>query len=93
MTRVKNVTPYVFFGVGIAGITFLTKGSHKEKIITTFHTLKERAVNYRHKKKQDACQDVWIKASHPDPYDIEDSRMVDEGGIYYVHYYNKKMHG
>ncbi|CAH0346035.1 hypothetical protein [Bacillus sp. CECT 9360] len=93
MTRVKNVTPYVFFGVGIAGVTFLTKDSHKEKIITTFHTLKEKAMKYREKKQQKVCQDVLIKAGHPDPYDIEDSRMVDEGGIYCVHYYNQKMHG
>lgn len=30
------------------------------------------------------------KAGHPDPNDIEDNKMVSEGSMYPVEYYNKK---
>ncbi|MBM7693444.1 hypothetical protein JOC77_002884 [Peribacillus deserti] len=31
------------------------------------------------------------KAGLPDPHDIEDNKMVDEGSQYGVHYYNKTI--
>lgn len=31
------------------------------------------------------------KAGNPHPHDIEDNKMVDEGAIYSVNYYNQKM--
>ncbi|MBY0123386.1 hypothetical protein [Bacillus sp. S/N-304-OC-R1] len=31
------------------------------------------------------------KAGNPHPQDIEDNKMVDEGAVYSVQYYNQKM--
>ncbi len=33
---------------------------------------------------------VMEKAGHPDPYDIEDNKMVAEGSMYSVAYFNDK---
>ncbi|MCM3570516.1 hypothetical protein [Neobacillus mesonae] len=31
------------------------------------------------------------KGGHPHPYDLEDNKMVDEGAMYSVKFYNEKM--
>lgn len=31
------------------------------------------------------------KGGHPDPHDLEDHKMVDEGALYSVKFYNEKM--
>jgi len=36
-------------------------------------------------------EDLLVKAGNPDPEDIGDNNMVNEGAMYSVHYYNKNM--
>ena len=44
-------------------------------------------------KRHSELDPVIEKAGHPDPYDHEDNKMVDEGAMYSVNYYNNAKHG
>ncbi|MFD1706201.1 YtxH domain-containing protein [Siminovitchia sediminis] len=52
--------------------------------------VKEKAANLMGKTSENE-QDLVIKAGRPEPYDIEDTKMVDEGAQYGVKYYNEEV--
>jgi hypothetical protein len=87
MVITKNVSPFLWLGAGIVGVSFLSKRSNK-----ALNKLKEKALLIWCKEQPEICHDLLMKVGHPDPYDMEDNRMVDEGAIFGVHYYNQKMH-
>ncbi|MDN4074966.1 MULTISPECIES: hypothetical protein [Fictibacillus] len=50
--------------------------------------------NFTRKVMPDPCYKTKVlpveKGGHPNPYDHEDSKMVSEGSVYGVHYFNEK---
>lgn len=85
---------YVAFGLGVAGAmglsTILSNKNQRNRIMNMYVTSKEAVVEWLCREKPEQCKDVIEKAGNPDPYDIPDNKMVDEGAMYSVHFYNKK---
>lgn len=70
----KRPNAYVLAGLGVGGAVLLA------------------VKNKQHLKNGQACsaqmKRFW-KAGHPDPLDIQDNKMVDEGAMTSVHYFNE----
>lgn len=89
MTKAK-MAPYVWLGLGVAGLAYLSEKENRDKAMELMSDLKHRAVSFWCKQQPDACHDLLAKAGHPDPNDIPDNKMVDEGAMYSVKYYNEE---
>ncbi|MFD0049600.1 hypothetical protein ACFVHQ_09765 [Actinomycetes bacterium NPDC127524] len=92
MAEAKRVGPYVWLGVGIAGgVSLLLSKSSRGKAVSFYKDIKDKAVSLW-SRQQPPVPDVLQKSGHPDPYDTDDNKMVDEGALYSVNYYNEKVH-
>ncbi|SFC79187.1 hypothetical protein SAMN05443252_106194 [Bacillus sp. OV322] len=91
MAEAKRVGPYVWLGVGIAGASLLLSKSRRDKAVSFYRDIKDKAVSLW-SRQQPPVPDVLQKSGHPDPYDTGDNKMVDEGAMYSVNYYNEKVH-
>ncbi|WP_050615239.1 hypothetical protein [Bacillus testis] len=84
---------YLAIGLGLAsavGVTTLLKDKEKRtKMMHLYEDTKDKMANMWQKEKPQTYSDVVDKAGNPDPYDIPDNKMVDEGAMYGVHYYNE----
>lgn len=86
MALAKNV---VLLGVGVAGVSFLSK-TNRGKLKNVWSNAKTKAMSFWNKRQ--TIDHLIEKAGHPDPYDHEDNKMVDEGAMYSVNYYNNVKH-
>lgn len=86
MALAKNV---VLLGVGVAGVSFLSK-TNRGRMKNIWSNAKGKAISYWNRRQP--IDPLIEKAGHPDPYDHEDSKMVDEGAMYSVNYYNNVKH-
>ncbi|WP_368929709.1 hypothetical protein [Bacillus pumilus] len=71
----KRPNAYVLAGLGVGGAVLLAVKNKKH--------LKKWASMFRSDEK------IPEKAGHPDPLDIQDNKMVDEGAMTSVHYFNE----
>jgi hypothetical protein len=92
MAKASNLGPYVLLGVGVAGVAYLSAKSNRSKSMFMFEKLKCKVLNMWHGNSGEECNDLLEKSGHPDPYDFEDNRMVDEGAMFSVNYYNKEQY-
>lgn len=90
MGVVKSVGSYVMLGVGIAGVSMVSTKRNREKIVSAYSKMKTKALKFWQKQQSEIDQ-LLEKAGHPNPYDIGDSRMIDEGSMTGIQYYNKKQ--
>jgi len=90
MANGRGLSPYVLLGVGVAGVSYLSTRNNREKAIRAFQTLKEKTMQLWSKRAPGPEIPLLEKAGHPDPYDIGDNRMVEEGALFSVKYYNQK---
>jgi len=86
----KNINPLLWLGLGIAGASYLSKQENREKVIELYQSVKGKVVDFLCEQNPSACQDLLEKAGNPDPHDLGDTRMVGEGAMYAVDYYNKE---
>ncbi|MCR2822608.1 hypothetical protein [Lederbergia panacisoli] len=86
----KNINPLLLLGLGIAGVTYLSKHENREKAMDLYRSAKEKVVDFLCEQNPSACKELLEKAGNPDPHDIGDTRMVGEGAMYSVEYYNKE---
>ncbi|WHY74155.1 hypothetical protein [Fictibacillus enclensis] len=79
------------FAISAAGVTsyLLRKGSNRTMAKMMANEVIEKIIPFM--KKDDVKNLPVKKAGHPDPYDYEDTKMVEEGSVYPVNYYNKKQ--
>ncbi|MGE7184288.1 hypothetical protein ACQKKK_09850 [Peribacillus sp. NPDC006672] len=82
----------VLLGVGVAGVSFFSNKTNREKVKDIWSNAKDKTFSFLNRKASE-LDPVIEKAGHPDPYDHEDNKMVDEGAMYGVHYYNNAKHG
>ncbi|CAH0147099.1 hypothetical protein SRABI96_00614 [Peribacillus sp. Bi96] len=82
----------VLLGVGVAGVSFLSTKTNRGKVKGIWFNAKDKAMSFLNRRASE-LDPVIEKAGHPDPYDHEDNKMVDEGAMYGVHYYNQAKHG
>ncbi|MBS4197220.1 hypothetical protein [Lederbergia citri] len=86
----KNINPLFWVGLGIAGASYLSKQENREKVMEFYQTAKQKVVDFLCEQNPSACEDLLEKAGNPDPHDLGDTRMVGEGAMYAVDYYNKE---
>ncbi|MEY9867700.1 hypothetical protein ABIE66_003079 [Peribacillus sp. B2I2] len=82
----------LLLGVGVAGVSFLSNKTNRVKVKGIWSNAKDKTLSCWNRKASE-LDPVIEKAGHPDPYDHEDNKMVDEGAMYGVHYYNNAKHG
>ncbi len=90
MKKVKSMGPLVL-GIGIAGVSYLSSKENRDKVKHVYFKVKDKIVDIWCKHDPSNCDELIEKAGNPDPYDIEDNKMVDEGALYSVKYYNKEL--
>ncbi|PTY77087.1 hypothetical protein B5V89_15615 [Heyndrickxia sporothermodurans] len=76
----------VLAGIGIAGVSFLSSKNNREKARVMLNNVKTKADSWMKKKKHN--KSPMTKIGHSDPHDIADNKMVSEGAMYSVDYYN-----
>ncbi|PLR80039.1 hypothetical protein CVD25_15840 [Bacillus canaveralius] len=85
MIQSGSVKSYVLFGVGVTALWLALK-PNSNKI--EFYSTKLRKKFMPGKQLPNSLPPLE-KAGHPDPEDIEDNKMVSEGAMYSVNYYNE----
>ncbi|MCM3573715.1 hypothetical protein M3172_11015 [Mesobacillus subterraneus] len=81
-TKTKNA---VMLGAGAAALWMAMKPENKAK-------LTEMATQVKEKIMPSKTNVVPVqKAGNPDPLDVEDNKMVSEGAMYGVNYYNENL--
>jgi hypothetical protein len=84
----RPLKPLIIAGaVGLTGAGLLAYKPNREKMVSYSKKFKNKIVPLKYRKTDLPIE----KAGNPDPKDIEDNKMVDEGAVYSVDYYNKKM--
>ncbi|MCM3240078.1 hypothetical protein M3589_20600 [Heyndrickxia oleronia] len=83
MVKMNHV---VLAGIGIAGISYFSSKSNREKARVMMNNMKTKADSWLTKKKH--MKSPMTKVGHSDPYDFADNEMVSEGAMYSVDYYN-----
>jgi hypothetical protein len=74
--------------VGVGVTTYLLKDKSNRQKVTGFVQNAKNKIPYFARKNTDSFP--VEKAGHPDPQDIEDNKMVSEGSMYPVQYYDEK---
>ncbi len=84
---------YLAVGVGLAGAlgvsTILKDKNKREQFMKMYDNSKNKIASLFMKGQEGEPKDLIEKAGHPDPYDIPDNKMVDEGAMTSVQYHNK----
>ncbi|CAM4054089.1 hypothetical protein D1970_10220 [Mesobacillus zeae] len=87
--QTNSLKPYVLLGVGAAAIWMAMKP--KENI----NKIKQLTTNAKEKVMSMKSGKTTVlpvqKAGNPDPLDVEDNKMVSEGSMYGVNYYNENI--
>ncbi|WLR54331.1 hypothetical protein LC048_18070 [Mesobacillus subterraneus] len=81
-TKTKNA---VMLSVGAAALWMAMKPENKAKLTEMATQVKEKVMA----SKTDVIP--VQKAGNPDPMDVEDNKMVSEGAMYGVNYYNENL--
>jgi len=75
----------VMLGVGAAALWMAMKPENKNKLTNMATQMKDKIMP----SKTDVLP--VQKAGNPDPMDLEDNKMVSEGSMYGVNYYNENL--
>ncbi|PLR67879.1 MULTISPECIES: hypothetical protein [Bacillaceae] len=74
--------------VGVGVTSYFLKDKANRQKVTGFVQSAKNKIPYFARKNTDAFP--VEKAGHPDPRDIDDNKMVSEGSMYPVQYYDEK---
>lgn len=75
----------VMLGVGAAALWMAMKPENKTKLTEMATQLKDKLMPAK------TTVIPVQKAGNPDPLDVEDNKMVSEGAMYGVNYYNENL--
>jgi hypothetical protein len=87
MKRALSLGSLLAVGVGVSAV-WLSNKPNRIKAETFLRDWKRKV---KPNVFQKAEQLPINKGGHPHPHDIEDNKMVDEGAMYSVQFYNEKM--
>ncbi|MGM7724514.1 hypothetical protein [Metabacillus sp. Hm71] len=77
----------VAVGMGTSLVLWVSSKPNRIKLENTFRELKRKIKP----SAIDKCDNLPVeKGGHPDPQDIEDNKMVSEGAMYSVKFYDEK---
>ena len=88
MKRVLSMSSLLAVGVGASAVLWLRNEPNRIKAETFLRDWKRRILPTVYQKSE---QLPIHKGGHPHPHDIEDNKMVDEGAMYSVQFYNDKI--
>ena len=76
-------------GLAAGAYAYFSKKENRDKAIVAFNNTKSKVNAYIESQKHQ--QSDLTNAGHPDPHDIPDNKMVDEGAMTSVQYYNDEV--
>lgn len=76
-------------GLAAGAYAYFSKKENRDKAIVAFNNTKSKVNAYIDSQKHQKSD--LTPAGHPDPYDIPDNNMVDEGAMTSVQYYNEEV--
>jgi len=88
MMKKRNGGSLLFSAMAAGAYAYFSKPENREKAMVTFNNLKTKANSYMNTKMVKDTQ--MKKAGHSDPNDPDDNRMVEEGAMTSVQYYNEE---
>lgn len=68
---------------------YFSKKENRDKAVVAFNNMKTKVESFINAQKHNRSDETNI--GHPDPYDIQDNKMVSEGAQTSVHYYNQEV--
>ncbi|MEH7120185.1 hypothetical protein V7128_22585 [Neobacillus vireti] len=88
MKRVLSMSSLLAVGVGASAALWLSNKPNRIKAETLLRDWKRKIMPTVYQKSEEL---PIHKGGHPHPDDIEDNKMVDEGAMYSVQFYNEKL--
>lgn len=85
MRNSRQVGSFVLAGVGIGTAVWLALRPGNTKMQNLYSNVKNKFF-----PSPSLATPPIEKAGHPDPHDVDDNKMVSEGAMYSVNYYNEK---
>lgn len=76
-------------GLAAGAYAYFSKKENRDKAMVAFNNTKSKVNAYIDSQKHQKS-DLTV-AGHPDPHDIPDNKMVDEGAMTSVQYYNEEV--
>ncbi len=76
-------------GLAAGAYAYFSKPENREKALVAFNNTKTKVNSFIESQKH--TQTNSTKQGHPDPYDVDDNTMVDEGAMTSVQYYNDEV--
>lgn len=76
-------------GLAAGAYAYFRKKENRDKAVIAFNNTKSKINSYMESQKHNRSE--LTKAGHPDPLDIPDNKMVDEGAMTSVQYYNEEV--
>lgn len=78
-------------GLAAGAYAYFRKKENRDKAMVAFNNTKAKINSYMEVQKHNHSD--LTTAGHPDPHDIPDNKMVDEGAMTSVQYYNEEVQG
>lgn len=89
MARKSNGSGLVVAGLAAAAYAYFSKKENRDKAMVQFNNLKTKYNSYMDQNSTNKSS--YGTAGHPDPTDVDDNKMVDEGAMTSVQYYNEEV--
>ncbi|WP_075619283.1 hypothetical protein [Paenisporosarcina indica] len=88
MAKRKN-NSLLLAGLAAGAYAYFRKKENRDKALVAFNNTKTKVNSYLESQKTN--KDEMTKTGHSDPVDTEDNKMVDEGSMTSVKYYNEEI--
>lgn len=89
MGKKSNGSSLVVAGIAAAAYAYFKKPENRDKAMVQFNNLKTKFNAYM--DQNSTSKSTYGTAGNPDPQDIDDNKMVDEGAMTSVQYYNEEV--
>ncbi|KMK74752.1 hypothetical protein [Alkalihalobacillus pseudalcaliphilus] len=86
MAYKKTICATLIASASAATTVYLLNDKRRNELKTKSKDIYQKVCSLVGKEKKNSRQ---LRMGHPDPYDIEDQKMVDEGALYSVKHYNQ----
>lgn len=87
MTKKRNNT--LLLAAAAGAYAYFSKKENRDKAQVAFNNMRTKIDSFM--KAQQMNRSDETKVGHPDPYDIQDNKMVSEGAQTSVQYYNQEI--
>ena len=87
MSKKKNTLLLATLAAG--AYAYFSKKENRDKAKVAFNNMKTKVDSFIESQKVQHTPETEV--GNPDPYDIEDNKMVSEGAQTSVHYYNQEI--